>query len=135
MKFLLSIGFLFLFLQGICQDSAVVVHKDPRLDLLVSKQIEINETSIKNARRSGPGFRIMVINTNNRNKAQEIKSQVYRQFPELKAYLQYQTPFYRLKVGNFLDRAEADEYLENIRRIFGKDVYVVRDIVEIRPGN
>ncbi len=134
MKIVLFIIALFVTHAAQAQDS-VQVFKDPRLDLLVSKQIEINEKTIKNMRRSGPGFRILVINTNNRNTAMDIKTRVYREFPELKAYLQYQTPFYRLKVGNFTEREEADAYLENIRRIFGKEVYVVRDIVEIRPGN
>ena len=48
---------------------SVVVHKDPRIDLLINKQIEINEYTTRNARRTAPGYRILVINTNDRSKA------------------------------------------------------------------
>lgn len=116
------------------QDSgSVVVHKDPRIDMLIAKQIEINEYTTRNARRNAPGFRILVISTNNRTKANEAKTRIYQQFPELPAYLMYQSPFYKLKVGNFRERAEAEEYLPSIQRIFPSGVYVVRDVIEVKP--
>lgn len=116
------------------QDSgSVVVHKDPRIEMLIAKQIEINEYTTRNARRSAPGFRILVISTNDRTKANEAKTRIYQRFPELPAYLMYQSPFYKLKVGNFRERSEADEYLENIKRIFPSGVYVVRDVIEVKP--
>ena len=113
--------------------NTVVVHKDPRIDWLVKKQIEINEVTTRNARRSAPGFRILVINTNDRNKAFTAKSKIYQEFPELKAYLMYQSPFYKLKVGNFKERNDADEYLSAIKQYFPTGVYIVRDVIEVNP--
>jgi hypothetical protein len=97
------------------QTGSVVINKDPRVDLLVNKQIEINEVTTKNSRRTAPGYRIMVISSNNRNKVTEAKTIMYREFPELKAYMMYQAPFFRLKVGNFRDRANAEEYVDQIK--------------------
>src|SRR5687767_9527568 len=88
--------------------SSVTVNKDPRIDMLVNKQIEINEVTTRNSRRSAAGFRILVISSNNRNKVIEAKTKMYREFPELKIYMMYQSPFYRLKVGNFRERSEAE---------------------------
>lgn len=113
--------------------NSVVVHKDPRIDLLVKKQIEINEITTRNSRRSAQGFRIQVISTNNRTKAMEAKTKIYQRFPELKAYLMYQSPFFKLKVGNFIEREEAESYLQDIMQIFPTGVYVVRDVVEVKP--
>ena len=113
--------------------SSVVVHKDPRIDLLMKKQIEINEITTRNSRRSAQGYRIQVISTNNRTKAMEAKTKIYQHFPELKAYLMYQSPFFKLKVGNFTEREEAESYLQNILTLFPTGVYVVRDIVEVKP--
>lgn len=113
--------------------SGVVVHKDPRIDLLVKKQIEVNEVITRDARRFVPGYRIQIINTNDRAKAMDAKTRVYQEFPELKAYLMWKAPFYKLKVGNFKDRKEADDYLLNIQRIFPTGVYVVRDTIEVNP--
>jgi hypothetical protein len=113
--------------------NSIVVHKDPRLDLLVKKQIEINEITTRNSRRSAQGYRIQVISTNNRTKAMEAKTKIYQRFPELKTYLMYQSPFFKLKVGNFLDREDAESYLQDIMEIFPTGVYVVRDVVEVKP--
>lgn len=112
---------------------SVVVHKDPRIDLLIKKQIEINEITTRNSRRSAQGYRIQVISTNNRTKAMEAKTKIYQRFPELKAYLMYQSPFFKLKVGNFTEREEAESYLQDILTLFPTGVYVVRDIVEVKP--
>jgi hypothetical protein len=112
---------------------SVIVNKDPRLDLLIAKQIEINEVTTRDSRRTGPGFRILVISSNNRNKVIEAKTKVYRKFPELKAYMMYQSPFFRLKVGNFKERTEAEEYLAEVQRLFDGGVYIVPDNIEVRP--
>lgn len=113
--------------------NSVVVHKDPRIELLVKKQIEINEVTTRNARRSASGFRILVINTNDRNKAFTAKTKIYQEFPELKAYLMYQSPFYKLKVGNFRERNDAEDYLSAIKQFFPNGVYIVRDVIEVNP--
>lgn len=115
------------------QTGSVVVNKDPRIDLLVNKQIEINEVTTRNSRRTTAGYRIMVISSNNRNNVTEAKTIIYREFPELKAYMMYQAPFFRLKVGNFRDRANAEAYLSQLQRLFKNNVYIVPDTIEIRP--
>lgn len=115
------------------ENGNVVVHKDPRVDLLVAKQVEVNEVTTRNTRRMANGFRIQVINTNDRNKANEAKTKVYQSFPELKPYLIYQAPFFKLKVGNFKNREEAEQYIDDLKRLFPSGVYVVRDIIELGP--
>jgi hypothetical protein len=135
MKRLIIILSLFISIQSLAQTdtSSIIVHKDPRIDLLVKKQVEINEVTTRNARRFVPGFRILVVNTNDRNKALSAKSKLYQQFPDLNVYLMYQAPFYKLKAGNFKERKEADDYLPSIQRLFPSGVYVVRDTIEVNP--
>lgn len=111
----------------------VVVHKDPRLDLLVKKQIQINEETSRLARRTMRGYRLMVINTNKRDEAIAAKTQVYTYFPELKAYLQYQSPFFKLKAGNFKTRDEAEDYRKRLNIYFPKGVFIMNDVIEVKP--
>ncbi len=111
----------------------VVVHKDPRLDLLVQKQIQINEETSRLARRTMRGYRLMVINTNKRDEAITAKTQVYTYFPELKAYLQYQSPFFKLKAGNFKTRDEAEEYRKRLNIYFPKGVFIMNDVIDVKP--
>ena len=115
------------------QTSAVIVHKDPRVDALVKKQGSINKTLKKNSNRFGKGYRLMVINTNKRDEAIAAKTKVYSNFPELKAYLVYQSPYFRLKVGNFKTRDEAVQYQKSLGFYFPKGVFVIPDTIEVTP--
>jgi SPOR domain len=112
--------------------SSIVIYKDPRIDMLVKKQIEINEETTRNARRNVAGYRIQVINTSDRNAAISAKTKIYQLFPELKAYLLYQSPYFRLRVGNFKDKEEAEEYRKELSKEFPNTVFLVRDIVELK---
>jgi len=112
---------------------SVIVHKDPRIELLVKKQMQINEETSREARRSGKGYRLLVINTNQRDEAVAAKTKVYTFFPELKSYLIYQSPYFKLKVGNFKDRKEAEEYRERLQKYFPKGVFIMNDTIEIKP--
>lgn len=135
MKLSILVLFSFISTWSLAQadSNRIIVHKDPRIDLLVKKQIEINEVTTRNSRRSAQGYRIQVISTNNRIKAMEAKTKIYQRFPELKAYLMYQSPYFKLKVGNFIEREEAESYLQDILTLFPTGVYVVRDVVEVKP--
>ena len=111
----------------------VIIHKDARIDLLVRKQAQINEEWAKENKRTMKGFRLMVINTNKRDEAIAAKTKVYTFFPELKSYLLYQTPYFKLKAGNFKTRDEADDYRKRLNAFFPKGVFIISDIIEIKP--
>ncbi|HYF31416.1 MAG TPA: SPOR domain-containing protein [Chitinophagaceae bacterium] len=137
MKIILGLFLLITALSTRAQnDSAsnVVVHKDPRIDLLIKKQIDINEETTRDTRRTMQGYRILVINSNDRNKVFAAKAKIYQLYPDLKPYLMYQPPFYKLKVGNFKTKEEAEEYRKELLRQFPTGLYVIREIIEVKPG-
>jgi hypothetical protein len=113
--------------------NTVIVHKDPRLDLLVKKQAFINEVTSREGRRTDKGFRLMIISTNSRDEAIAAKTKVYTYFPELKAYLWYQSPYFRVKAGNFKDRKDAEAFQKRMNSYFPKGVFIMKDIIEVKP--
>ena len=119
--------------QATFDSSSVVVHRDPRLDLLIKKQVEINDVTTREARKVARGFRLLVINTNKREEAINAKARLYQYFPELKSYLLYQSPYYQLKAGNFKERKDAEAYQKKLTAFFPKGVFVMNDIIEVRP--
>ena len=138
MKYLVLSVLIFLFSQtGFAQaDSGnVVVYKDPRLGLLVRKQAQINEETTRNSRRTMSGFRIQIVNSTDRNVAIDAKTKVYQLYPELKAYLLFQSPYYRIKVGNFKTRSEAETYMKSLQRNFSGTIFILKDIIEVKPEN
>jgi hypothetical protein len=116
----------------VTDSNSVVVHKDPRIELLMAKQAQINEVTSRDARKSGKGFRLLIIRTSSRDEAIAAKTKVYTNFPELKAYLWHQTPYYNVKAGNFTDRKEAEAYQKKMNAFFPKGVFVMNDVVEVK---
>jgi hypothetical protein len=111
---------------------SVVVNKDPRLDELIRKQIAINEETTRDSRRNIPGYRLQVISTQDRNKVFAAKAKILQQFPDLKPYLMYQAPNYKLKVGNFRTQEEAEESQQELSKLFPTGLFVIRDIIEVK---
>lgn len=127
----------FLFLLTLCccfkllaQDS-IVVHKDPRLDILNEKQRIINKLSARvTASGQLKGYRLQVINTRNRELAFKIKSMLNENFAEQKTYILYQSPNFKVRFGNFTEKADADNFKQPIKKLVGQEVFVIEDIIE-----
>ena len=115
-------------------DSAnpVVVEKDPRIEQLVRKQIEINEVTTRESRRFVAGFRIQVTNSPDRAKVFAAKAKVFEQFPDWKPYLLYQSPNYKLRVGNFKTQEEAQDAMKQLSKLFPSGLYVIPYVIELK---
>lgn len=126
---------LFLTFSLLAQDSSsVVVIKDPRIDLLVKKQAQINKVSgYKNSRGEYKGYRVMVLNTNDRDLAYKTRAEILRSFPDQNVYMAYQSPYYKLKVGDFLKRSDADKIKKDLSVAFNQTTYVIEDIIKLTP--
>ncbi|MBS1761117.1 MAG: SPOR domain-containing protein [Bacteroidetes bacterium] len=137
MKFLLPIIFIFFSAEVFSQttdSSSIVIHKDPRLDLLIKKQAEVNRVTGLEGKKTDKGYRLLVISTNSRDEAMEAKTKVYTYFPNMKVYLWYQSPYFRVKAGNFKERGDAENYQRKFNVYFPKGVFVMKDIIEMKKG-
>lgn len=119
----------------LAQDSSnVVVIKDLRIDLLVKKQAQINKVAVyKNSRGEYKGYRVMVLNTNDRDLAYKTRAEILRSFPDQNVYMAYQSPYYKLKVGDFLKRSDADKIKKDLSVAFNQTTYVIEDIIKLTP--
>ena len=120
--------------DSLLQEPRVIVHKDPRLDILGKKQADLNALAARLAARSGMGYRLQVLSTNDRELAMRTKSKLLQRFPEQKAYMSYQLPYIKIKFGNFKTIEEANMYKKQVSRMLdGASVYTVPDRIEIKP--
>ena len=111
--------------------SSVFVVKDSRFDLLVKKKAEINKKAA-DAKRPTKGFRIQVLNTTDRNQALAAKSKLLTLYPDQKTYLMYQAPYFKIRIGNFVERAEADDLKKELARMFPTGVFVIPSDIEYK---
>lgn len=125
--------FIFGFLHNYAQDS-IVVHKDPRLDILSTKQAAVNKLTARMTNGGMyKGYRLQISNTRSREQAFQAKADVLRQFPEHKAYVTFQSPYFKVRVGDFMDKADAEAARKMLSRYYPQGVYVVEDVVEYTP--
>jgi hypothetical protein len=110
-------------------DGGVKVVKDSRLDLLVKKQIYINTLAIRNQ----PGFRVQLISTNKRNEANDIKAKVMQLYPDYRTYLEYQPPYFKVRIGDFKTREEATDLREKLSTNFPGAIFVVPAVINLSP--
>ena len=137
-KSLSIILFIMVVLNGFAQDSTVVpvpvgkisVIRDPRLDILAKKELEFNTLGLKAAK----GYRLLVMNSNDRDKVMSVRAKLLQQFPEQKVYMTFQAPYIKLKFGNFVEKSEAERYRDLISRvnIVSTNVYVIPEVVEVK---
>lgn len=111
----------------------VTIQKDPRLELLAKKEAEFNAIAALGP-RAAKGYRLMVLNSNDRNLAMKVRGQLLQSFPDQKVYMSFQAPFIKLKLGNFLDKDEAEKMKKQItaKKIVTNNVYVVPEVIEVK---
>jgi len=119
------------FAAGAIAADTIVVIKDPRLDILSQKQALINKrTSVLTSNGKVKGFRIQITSTNSRDQAFNVKTLVLSKFPDQKVYTTYQAPLFKVRVGDFIKRVEAEKFRKLMLYTFPTGLYVVEDVVE-----
>lgn len=109
----------------------IVVRKDNRLDLLTAKQAQLNKrTAMLTSDGQYKGYRLQVISTNSRDQAFRIKTELLSRFPDHKTYTSYQSPLFKVRIGNFVRREDAEQFRKLLNRFYPKGVYVVEDVIE-----
>ena len=79
------------------------------------------------------GFRIQLYVGNDRKQADDTKVFVYTSYPEIFPYISFQQPLYKVKVGDFLTRLDAERYYRNMREVYPSAI-IVPDVVELKKG-
>jgi hypothetical protein len=109
----------------------ILVKKDARLDLLTAKQAQINKrTAMLTSNGQYKGYRVQVISTNSRDQAFRIKTELLSRFPDQKTYTSYQSPLFKVRIGNFIRREDAEQFRKTVNRFYPQGVYVVEDVIE-----
>lgn len=90
------------------------------------------------ATNSRSGYRIQVFDDNNpRTAAAQAKArgrQMEAAFPQYKTYVSFNSPYWRVKVGDFRTRGEAEAAMADLREAFpqlGAYLRIVRDRINI----
>lgn len=101
------------------------VYQDSALATLQQKYILYNRK-----RDVADGYRIQISYTDVRDEVYKSKAAMYRQFPDLASYVEYEQPSYKLRIGDFKTRLEATYYLQKVITLY-PGAFIVKDKIKV----
>ncbi len=129
----LSIVYFFYSNVSYSQDSTSVtgnknftVKQDAQIASLLYKYKEYNRK-----REFAEGFRIQIMYTDVRDEVYKSKGAMYKEFSDLSSYVEYEQPYYKLRLGDFKSRLEATYYLQQVITLY-PGAFIVRDKIKIK---
>lgn len=108
----------------------LVVNVDGRIEQLVQMYIEEN-----GKKKTMEGFRVQIFSESGneaKKRANDTKTLFLSQFQDYPAYLLFQTPNFKVRVGDFRSKLEAYRCMKQISLTF-PNTYVVSDDVQLPP--
>ncbi|HOI31549.1 MAG: SPOR domain-containing protein [Bacteroidales bacterium] len=103
---------------------SLVVIQDHRLDSLLWLQEQLFKD-----KQFIEGYRIQLFMESGNDAvthAQELITKLSEDYPQWKAYLSYGQPYYRVRIGDFRNRLEAEAALQQLSRTY-KQAFITRD--------
>lgn len=91
--------------RDIATHGIIVLQQDKQVDNLLSKHARINKSDNKIQ-----GWRIQIYNSSGkeaRDEANEYRNKFLSKYPNLRAYLVYQPPYFKIRVGDYLTKPDA----------------------------
>jgi SPOR domain len=131
----LIIIILYSFFSGNNFADTIIVHKDPRLNIFTEKQSAVNKLASKMT-SSGLyiGYRLQVLSTRSREEAFKLKTALLQKFPDQETYIMFQSPYFKVRIGNFFHRPDAESFKNRFLQKFSQNAYIVDDAIEYTPA-
>ena len=124
-RFFVFLLFAFLFTNLYSQDEGnVQIIQDDRIDTLLKRHIELNEQDPQIE-----GWRINIFfEAGNYSKrlAIEAKSEFVNKYTDVPCYLIFQEPYYKVRIGDYRTKMQAEKFLNEIERNY-PNAFVVQD--------
>jgi len=104
----------------------VEIIQDARIDDLVNTHIAINKKFKQN------GYRIQIFfdsGNNSKSAAYKAKSDFLTLYPDIESYVVFESPYYKVRVGNFRTRLDAQRFLNVISSHY-TNAFIVKDVID-----
>lgn len=125
MKFILT-GLMFLVVSvGFCQTGTVVINDQAGAAQLIEQHVLFNKEH-----GELPGYRIQVMATNSLVTAKDAKAGFLKQFEDYRATIVFEAPNYKLRIGNYTNRFDANRDLQFLLESY-PNALIVKDLISI----
>ena len=113
--------------------ATVRIHQDKRIDALMANK--------KAQGQQANGFRIQIFSSNLRTakaEAFKVEQSIRESYPDLAIYVNYTSPFWKVRVGDFKSKSEAQSLknqLVDSLPTLKSEIYVVPEIINVPESN
>lgn len=114
-------------------NASVRIYQDKRIEQLLNAKRATNTKQL-----TVSGYRVQVFSSNvqrtAKSEAFQIEKQILNEYPAESVYVNYVSPFWKVRVGDFKTRAEAQSFRIQLIGSFPKlrnEIYVVREQISI----
>jgi len=94
----------------------VIVIKDPQIDSLISKRLALSRVSTIGNSLTIKGFRVQIFSGLGREDAYAEQTRFKSLYPNITSYVSYMQPNYRLRVGDFRTKLEAQKFINTLQK-------------------
>ncbi len=125
----LIFNFSFFIAPVFSQGSRFSVTGDVAVNAMVERHVEFN-----NRVKTIPGFRVQIASfsgANSKNSAFSLRDRFVIDYPDVQAYIVFDEPNFKVKVGDFRTRLEAYAFLQQIKEVYKG--YIIKDNINPEP--
>ena len=111
------------------QSGRVRVTGDVAVNQMVERHIELNTRA-----KTIPGYRVQIASfsgTSSKSNAFNLRTRFMTDYPHVQAYIIYDEPNFKVKVGDFRSRLEAYAFLQQIKEFYKG--YIIKDNIFPEP--
>ena len=108
------------------QQGEIHVYADPKLneDIYLKQRLKNPEKETE-----FPGYRIQVFFGSDRTDANKIKAEFVEKYPDVDVYVVYESPNFKVRVGNFRNKIEAQKLLHDVKQKYD-GAFIVPDKIK-----
>jgi hypothetical protein len=108
--------------------------KDSRIDSLIAHRYKTGATTSRTRGAGGAisayGYRVQFFSGANRKDAFNAQNRFQQMHPELRTYINYKEPNFKVKGGDFRSRLEASKIVQELKGIFSP-LYIISEKINL----
>jgi len=115
--------------------ATVKIHQDKRIEQMLTNK---KHPTSSQSQMTSNGYRVQVFSSNvqrtAKNEAFKIERQIRENFPNQTVYVNYSSPFWKVRVGDFVSQSQAHIFRNKLIEAFPamkSEIYIVREQIII----
>lgn len=96
----------------------LTIIKDPKIDMLIAHRLELERKAAGTTRITAEGYRVQIFAGADRANTFQEQAKFKERYPALNTYISYAQPNYKIRVGDFRTRIEAEKFMNEIQNLY-----------------